>query len=178
MIISISLQEEIFKGNLLDMGMENYGIIYNAYKLLNEEISVDYLSGRAGECGIRKGYYNNCILLLSLNKILLNKNKLGLLQEIKNYLSDKGTLHIWDMEKPRGKIWNNIIRIETPDKRVKEINLREINVFKDNSLESTLKLVRNYFEIIDFNCKDGLYYIKANKISGEKELNEDCTGSS
>lgn len=160
------LEKEIFKGNLLDIGLENHGIIYNAYKQLNAEISVDYVEGKESE-NIKEGHYDSCVLLFSISKISYRKNKLRLFEEINGFLKENGALYIWDIDKGKNKIWNSKIKIETPDNRVKEITIKENNFFKDCSKEGVLKLLNRYFEVIDFNCKDGVYYIKANKIKRE-----------
>lgn len=175
---SLILEEEIFKGNLLDIGMENYGIMYNAYKQLNDEVSIDYVSGREEECVIRHDYYDNCILLFSLNKILLKKNKRKLIQEIYKYLKIDGNLYIWDIDKGSKKTCNCNIKIETPDKKIKEIIIKDMNIFKDNSKKNTLNLLKSYFEVIDFKEKNGLYYIRATKIERKKGANESGVGCS
>lgn len=170
------IKEEVFKGNLLDIGMENYGVIYNAYKGLNQEISVDYLDERE-ESTIRHGYYDNCILLLSLSKIFFEKTKLRLIGEVSKYLNENGNLYIWDIDKKIGEIWNEKIKIQTPDNKTKYVRIMDLNLLRDNSKENTLKLLKKHYDIIDFSCEHGVYYIKANK-KREKETHENCSGCS
>ena len=39
------MEKEVFKGNVLDIGYKNTGIIYNVYKHLNEETNIEYING-------------------------------------------------------------------------------------------------------------------------------------
>lgn len=174
--IYVALGEEIFQGNFLDIGMENYGIMYNAYKQLNDEVSIDYI-GCKEESTIRQDYYDKCILLFSLSKIKFKRNKYKLIKEIHKYLKIGGSLYIWDIDKGYKEIYNCCIKIETPDKKLKEINIRDYNILKDNSFKNILELLDCYFEVIDFEAKDRLYYIKANKIEREKDIDESGIGS-
>lgn len=174
--IYVVLSEEIFQGNLLDIGMENYGIMYDAYKQFNDEISIDYINSKE-ESSIREDYYDKCILLFSFSKIKLRKNKFKLIREIHRYLKVGGSLYIWDIDKGYNEIYNFSVKIETPNKKLKEINIRDFNILKDSSIINTMKLLDCNFEVIDFNTKDRLYYIKANKIEREKDRDESCAGS-
>jgi hypothetical protein len=67
--IFINMQHEIFTGNILDIGMDNYGIIYNLYKQYNEEAAIDYVNGKDEKIYIEKGDYDSCVMLFSLNKL-------------------------------------------------------------------------------------------------------------
>ena len=174
--IYMVLSEEIFQGNLLDIGMENYGIIYNAYKQINDEVSIDYISCKE-ENSIRKDYYDKCILLFSLSKIKFRKNKMKLISEIYKYLKVGGSLYIWDIDKGYNEICNCSVKIETPDKKLKEVKIRNLNILLDSSTKNTMKLLDCYFEVIDFNIKDRLYYIKANKIERKKDKDESSISS-
>lgn len=66
--IFINMEKEIFKGNLLDIGMDNQGIIYNIYKEFNDNVNVEYVSGKEEGKNIKEDYYDNCILLFSLDR--------------------------------------------------------------------------------------------------------------
>ena len=57
------MENEIFKGNLLDVGLDNQGIVYNVYKQFNDNINVEYISGKDERKNIMEDYYDNCILL-------------------------------------------------------------------------------------------------------------------
>jgi hypothetical protein len=161
--IYINIQEDILKGDILDVGLDNYGIIYNLYKLQNKDITVDYIHGKEEKKYIEKECYDSCILLFSLRNIWLKYNKKGLFHDINHFLKEDGFLYIWDIDKSFSKFFNGKIKIVLPESNIKEININDLNIFKDASRESTIKLVEQYFEIIDLKTYDNVYYIKAKK---------------
>ncbi len=71
--IVINMENEIFRGNLLDVGTDNYGIIYNIYKQYNEDSNLQYINGAEEKENIKEGYYDNCILLFSFSNIFFKK---------------------------------------------------------------------------------------------------------
>jgi hypothetical protein len=180
--IHIDLRKEILKGNILDVGMDNYGIIYNLYKLYNKEASLEYIQGREEKELIEKASYDSCILLFSLNSLWLKSNKKSLFKDIYDYLHQDGLIYIWDIDKSYSRVFNGKVKVLLPENNVKDISLTNMNVFKDSSAESTLKLLKQHFEIIDFQCYDNVYYIKAKKklksAADAVEAQTDAKGSS
>ena len=63
--IFINMEREIFRGNILDIGLENHGIFYNIYKQYNDDVNVEYLSGKEGKEKISEDFYDSCILFFS-----------------------------------------------------------------------------------------------------------------
>ncbi|WP_087877521.1 hypothetical protein [Clostridium autoethanogenum] len=161
--IFINMEKEIFKGNLLDIGMDNQGIIYNIYKEFNDNVNVEYVSGKEEGKNIKEDYYDNCILLFSFNKLWVKFKKKNFIKDIYNHLAKNGTIHIWDIDKGYGKIFYADIKILIPEGKLRKIKIRDFNILKDNSKESTLRLLDNYFKILECRNSDGLYYIKAEK---------------
>lgn len=174
--IFINMQQEVFTGNVLDIGADNYGIIYNLYKKYNEEASIEYVHGKEEKKFIEKGNYDSCIMLFSLSNIWLKLNKKGFFKDISEYLKENGILHIWDINKGYSKIFNAKIKVLLSDKTIKEINVSDFNVFKDNSMEAVVKILEKYFKIIDLKSSDNIYYIKCQKIN-KKEFVDAEKGS-
>lgn len=48
------MENEIFRGNLLDVGTDNYGIIYNIYKQYNEDSNLEYINGAEEKESIKR----------------------------------------------------------------------------------------------------------------------------
>lgn len=165
--IFINMQQEVFTGNVLDIGADNYGIIYSLYKQYNDGAAIEYVHGREERGLIEKGSYDSCILLFSLNNLWLKFNKRKFIKDISEYLKQNGVLHIWDIDKGYSKFFKAKIKILLPDKKIKEINITDANIFKDTSKESTLKMLKQFFEIIDLKSSDNIYYIKARKLSAD-----------
>lgn len=172
--IFINMENEIFRGNLLDIGMKNNGIVYNIYKEFNHSINLEYIRGKNQEKNIIEGYYDLCILLFSFSTIWSKIKKMDILKNIHKYLNANGMLYIWDIDKKIGKIFNGDIKILIPGKKLKTIKIRNFNPIEDNSKESTVDMVSKYFELKEYNYTDDVYHIKAqNKCeSNDEQLKE------
>ena len=86
----INLEKEIFKGDLLDIGLSNHGIIYNIYKQYNDDSSVEYIEGKEEKIRIEEGVYDTCALFLTLSDIKLTHSKNKLIQDIYKFLKEDG----------------------------------------------------------------------------------------
>jgi hypothetical protein len=168
--VFINMEKEIFRGNILDIGLENYGIIYNIYKEYDDDANIEYISGKEEERGIKENFYDNCILLFSFGDIWLKMNKKNFIKDMHRYLTKDGLLYIWDIDKGFGKIFNGCIKILIPGQKLREIKIRNLNFLKDSSKDKTLDLLKNYFEMLDVKSSDGIYYIKARKKAVNQEV--------
>lgn len=163
--IYIDLNSDMLTGDVLDIGFNNYGIIYNLYKQQNKDLSVEYLRGSEDKGCIEKQGYDNCVLLFSLSSIWLKINRKKLINDVYEFLKEDGIIHIWDTDKGYLKFFNRIIKLQTADSKLKDIRIADFNVFKDASQKSTIMLIEQFFEIIDLEAHDNVYYIKAKKRS-------------
>jgi SAM-dependent methyltransferase len=160
----ISLENQIFKGNLLDIGFSNHGIIYNIYKHHRDDYSnVDYIEGKEEKVRIEEYAYDSCALFFTLSDIKFTGSKNKLIQDIYKFLKNDGLLYIWDIDKGLVKIFNSSIKIMLPDKSTKQIQLKDINVFKDSSKEKTMNILQPYFEILTMKSSDNIYYMVCKK---------------
>lgn len=171
--VFINMEKEVFRGNVLDVGLENYGIVYNIYKQYNDDVNVEYVSGKEDQKNIKEEFYDSCILLFSFSSIWLKTNKKKFVKDIYRYLAKDGLLYIWDIDKGYRKVFNSLVKILVPERKLKEIKLRDLNVFKDNSKENTIKLLKDYFDILDLKSSDGIYYMKARKKLLQQEISKD-----
>ncbi|OFI05591.1 hypothetical protein CLOACE_15970 [Clostridium acetireducens DSM 10703] len=164
--ITINMEDIKFTGNVLDIGCENYGIVYNVFKesIKNKNnINVEYINGKEEKELIKKGIYDVCVMLFSLNNIWLTKSKKDFIEDISSYLKEGGILHIWDIDKGYNKTFNGDIRILLPNRRLKKISIKDFNVFKDNSKDKVEYLLKDSFHIKEKKSLKGIYYIKAVK---------------
>jgi hypothetical protein len=161
--IYIDMQNEVLSGDILDVGLDNYGIIYNLYKLQNKDANLEYIQGREEKKFIHKESYDSCILLFSLSNLWFKLSKKNLFQDISQFLKADGALYIWDIDKSYTKLFKGTIKVNMPQNNIKEIRIKDLNVLKDASKKSTVKLLEQYFEIIDLMAYDNVYYIKAKK---------------
>ncbi|MCM0648462.1 class I SAM-dependent methyltransferase [Clostridium swellfunianum] len=179
--IYIDMQNEVFTGNVLDVGLNNYGIIYNLYKLQNENATVEYIQGKDEKQYIENNSYDNCVLLFALSNLWLKSGKKHLIEDMSKFLKNDGILHIWDIDKSFSSLFRGKIKALLPDNIIKEINITDLNILKDCSKENTIKLLEQYFEIIDLKDYDKVYYIKARNrmcfADSQKTLQNEMKGS-
>lgn len=172
--VFINMENEIFRGNLLDIGLENTGIVYNIYREFNHGINIEYISGEEEKERIKEGYYDLCILLFSFNKIRSRFKKRAIIEQIHKYLNDDGMLYIWDIDKRPGRIFNGDIKILIPGKKLKVIKIRDFNITGDDSKENTVNIVSKYFDMEEYNFTEDIYYIKArNKCKKDESKQEE-----
>ncbi|MDP4143079.1 MAG: hypothetical protein Q8936_01165 [Bacillota bacterium] len=167
--IFINLEEEIFKGNVLDVGFENYGIVYDLCKNSDENISIEYVEGTGGGKNLKQEFYDNCVVLFSLKDIFTKRAKKKFIKNISNFIKDDGIVHIWDIDKKYKSIFNSKIKIALPGKKIKELTIKDYNLFSDNSCQVISKIIADYFNIIDLKCSDNIYYIKAKKKGSKRD---------
>ncbi|MDF2880844.1 MAG: hypothetical protein K0R54_1401 [Clostridiaceae bacterium] len=173
--IFINFEKEIFKGNILDIGLDNYGIIYNIIKNYDDKINVDYINGQQNKNNIEENFYDSCILFFAINGITFNNRKKHILNEISKYLKNGGNLYIWDINKGFGKLFKGTLKIAMPKGEIKKLKLNNYNLLSNNSYENIVQLLKNKFNIIDCQSSNEIYYIKAEKINTRKEENNEST---
>ncbi len=174
--IFLNMENQVFKGNVLDIGFNNSGIIYNMCKEQNTNINIEYITGKEEEIDIKNDFYDICILFFSFSSICFKINKKNFIKSIYDYLNKEGILYVWDIDKGYKNIFNGVVKVLAPGNIMKQIKIRDLNVFKDNSKDNTVKILENYFDIIEGNSSENIYYIKAkkkNKINITKEKKEE-----
>lgn len=160
----INLEKQIFKGDLLDIGFSNQGIVYSIYKHHTDEYSdVEYIEGENEKIRINKNAYDSCALFFTFSDIKFTHNKNKLIQDIYGFLKSDGILYIWDIDKGFAKSFNSKIKILLPDKSTKEIFIKDLNILKDNSKENTMKILEPYFEILTIKSSDDIYYMECKR---------------
>lgn len=161
--IFINLEKEVFMGNVLDIGFENNGIVYDLCKNTDDNITIDYINGTGEKSRIEKNYFDSCVMFFSLMEFKTKRSKLKFFKEISEYIKKDGILYLWDVDKPRFKTLLIKINVFIPSKKRKKIAINAVNPIIDASCENTRRLLQTYFDIIDLKCSDNIYYIKAQK---------------
>ncbi|MHC1683737.1 MAG: hypothetical protein AB6733_12390 [Clostridiaceae bacterium] len=160
--VFINLENEVFKGDVLDIGTENYGIVYSVCKSNQNELAIDYLDNQ-GVKRINEGQYDTCVVFFSFKDIILNMNKSKLIKKIFSSLRFSGTLHIWDIDKATKKPVDTAIKVALPDGIIKTIKIKDYNFIKSSSFKNIVKLLTPYFDIIESSKSNDVFYIKAAK---------------
>ncbi|MEG0773347.1 class I SAM-dependent methyltransferase [Clostridium sp.] len=161
--VFISLEKEIFRGNVLDVGLDNSGIIYNVYKYYDEDLDVDYLEGKEDNEILKSEYYDACVLFFSLHNIFnLNKKK-KLLKNINQCLRENGYMYIWDVDKKPLKSLKTNVKVSLPDKSLKNLKINCSNPFTNNSKEKIMNILKDSFEVLDAKHSDDIFSIVCKK---------------
>lgn len=161
--VFISLEKEIFRGNILDVGMDNNGIIYNVYKYYDEDLDVDYLEGKEDNEILKSEYYDACVLFFSLHNIFnLNKKK-KLIKNINQCLRENGYMYIWDVDKKPLKSLKTNVKVSLPDKSLKNLKINCSNPFTNNSKEKIMNILKDSFEVLDTKHSDDIFSIVCKK---------------
>lgn len=158
----IDLSQSNFKGDLLDVGFNNYGVIYNIYKQNNDTIDINYINEDKKSLANER-LYGSCTLFFALSGIMLKMRRKILLAKIYDAMKDNGEIHVWDIDKGYLKTFNKKINVHMPDNKSKEIYIKDFNILKDTSQKVTIDIISKWFDIIDMKAWEGLYYIKAQK---------------
>lgn len=160
--IFISLENEVFKGDVLDIGTQNYGIVYSVCKSNQNELAIDYIASESVD-KIQDMNYDTCVVFFTFKDILFNANKKKLIKKIFSSLRFSGTLHIWDIDKVSKKTIDTSIKVSLPDGTIKTIMIKDYNIIKNSSFENITKLLIPYFDIIESSKTNDVFYIKAAK---------------
>lgn len=158
----INLDDVKFKGDILDVGEKNLGIIYNLSKEAKDEICLDYVSDDT-KIELKDRKYDACTFFFELNKIWTSLEKEKLIREISSYIKENGEIFIWDINKERGKLFNNKIKIILPNDKVKEFTFKNLNILLNSNIEEIKKILEKYFEIVETKSWEDIFFIKGKK---------------
>ena len=167
----IDLVDVILQGDILDVGDKNLGVIYNISKEAENELSLDYVSSDT-KIELKDRKYDSCTFFFELNKIWTSSEKEKLIKEISSYLKEYGEIFIWDINKERGKVFNNKIKVILPNEKIKEFTFKNLNILLNSSIEEIKKILEKYFEIEETKAWEDVFFIKGKKISTKVNVEE------
>jgi hypothetical protein len=160
----IDLEDIILKGDILDVGEKNLGIIYSISKEAEEELSLDYVSGES-KMELKDRKYDACTFFFELNKLWTNLEKEKLIREVSAYLNEFGEIYIWDINKERGKVFNNKVKVILGNGKIKEFIFKNLNLISSSNVEEIKKIIEKYFEIEETKAWEDVFFIKGKKLS-------------
>lgn len=169
----IDMSKQILEGDVLDIGGEDYNVIYNAIKCVEDEISIDYVED--GAC-IEPVTYDSCVFFLTLGKIYSKKERERLIKQPMEYLKQDGYIYIWDILKVKNEKIDYYLKILMPDDRIKVVRYENKNVFIDNLEKDIKTLVSKYYDIVEVKTNDRVIFIKAKRretVKNEGIINSD-----
>jgi hypothetical protein len=159
----INLEDVILQGDILDVGEKNLGVIYSISKEAKEELSLDYVSNDT-KIELKNVKYDACTFFFDLNKIWTSLEKEKLIKEVSSYIKEDGEIFIWDINKERGKVFNNKIKVILPNEKIKEFTFRNLNPLLSSNVEEIKKILEKYFKIEETKAWEDVFYIKGQKL--------------
>ena len=160
----IDLVDVILQGDILDVGDKNLGVIYNISKEAEDEVSLDYVSSDT-KIELKNIKYDACTFFFDLNKIWTSLEKERLIKEVSSYIKECGEIFIWDINKERGKVFNNKIKVILPNVKIKEFTFRNLNMLLSSNIEEIKKILEKYFEIEETKAWEDVFFIKGQKLT-------------
>ena len=167
----IDLEDVILQGDILDVGEKNLGIIYSISKEAKEELSLDYVSNDT-KIELKNTKYDACTFFFDLNKIWTSLEKEKLIREVSSYIKDCGEIFIWDINKERGKVFNNKIKVILPNGKIKEFTFRNLNILLSSNVEEIKKILEKYFEIEETKAWEDVFFIRGKKLKTKVKVEE------
>ena len=167
--LTIDMKEVCFKGNTLDVGNDNYGIIYNILKSTEDEVSVDYYVENIENGNM--DLYDNGVLFFSLSQVSSRNERDEIIKEIWKNLRFGGTIYIWDREKKSKELVNDNIKVLMPDGNDREFKFSNLSPLSEFGFFNFQKTLEKYFEIQEGRICDRIIYIKAIKRGSVKDEN-------
>ncbi len=159
----VSLEKEVFTGNVLDITYENKGIIYNTNKYYDNSLELDYIENSSFSDGTVKEYYDSCILFFSLSKVRSHREKTKFFKNIYNLMRENGYIYIWDVEKKPFKTIQKNITVSLPDKSIKKFQVKLLNLFTQNTSIKIEDGLKDYFDVLESISSDGTFRIVGRK---------------
>lgn len=159
----INLEDFKLQGDILDVGEKNLGIIYNISKEAQDELSLDYVSSD-NKIELKNIKYDACTFFFDLNKIWTSIEKEKLIREVSSYIKKDGEIFIWDINKERGKVFNNKVKVILPNGKVKEFTFRNLNILLSSNIKEIKKILEKYFEIEETKAWEDVFFIRGKKL--------------
>lgn len=163
--IIINLTGIDIKGDILDVGEDPAGVMYNFSKEAEQELSLDYVDKESRD-NLKTSDYDICTYFFELNKLWTAGEKEKIIQETLPYIKDDGEILIWDINKMRGRVFNNKIKVILPKGKVREFNFKNMNLLSESNIEDTKKIIEKYFDIEESRSWEDIFFIH-----GKKKLN-------
>lgn len=161
--IILDISDIDLRGDVLDVAFNNYKIIYDRYKENNKNFEVEYIFNKNKEELLDENSYDSCVLFFTLKDVFLRYSKKYIIDKIFNILRQNGKLYIWDIDKRYLKKFNRIINVKVSDDDIRSINIKCYNIFMNNSYNTIIRIIKQKFNIINVECRDGIFFIIAEK---------------
>ncbi len=153
----INLENSKFHGEVLDVGLLESTVI--------KELCMDQIENERiiyKEKNIKRSI-DTSILFFSLSLLSTNIFKYKMIKSLYKTMNKNAEIYIWDINKPRKKVFRRNIKLLLPNKTIKHLKINNLNIVNDNSFEKIRDLISKFFEIKEIRTSDDVFFIKAIK---------------
>lgn len=160
--VQIDMQDIGLKGDIIDVGVKNYGIIYKICKQYEDEVALEYLIDDE-KILIEREYYDTAVLFFTLSPLRTAGKRRKLLKEICHYIREHGEIVIWDINKTIGTMVDIQVEVLMREKETQTINVRNFNPIKRISLSQVKKIISPFFDITEEKQGKAIFYLRAKR---------------
>ncbi|MGL5151506.1 MAG: hypothetical protein ACRC7N_13145 [Clostridium sp.] len=158
----MSLKSLNIKGDVLDVGGDDFGVIYNVFREVENEISLDY-ADYEDKNKLIKNKFDATTFFFILSEVWPQANRNELIDEVVSYIKENGEIYIWDVMKSKGQFILDDIRVLLPNDKIKDVELKRINPFTVCGMDEIKKELEKKCEVVETKQWEDIFYIKAIK---------------
>ncbi|MGL4991025.1 MAG: hypothetical protein ACRC57_07690 [Sarcina sp.] len=151
----VNLEYITLEGNVLDISIDNSGIIYNLLKMTNQgnfNIDMDVQT------------YDSVAVFFALGTLNKEQSK-KLIEEVHNKTNENAKIYIWDRIKSKNEIIRDKVVASLGMGIKREFYLSNLNPFYEFNIERVEKILSEKFMIVEKVIWDNIIYIEAEKIN-------------
>ena len=158
--VQIDMQDLDLKGDVIDVGVKNYGIIYKLCKQYEDEVALEYLMDEE-KMLIEREYYDTAVLFFTLSPLRNAGKRRKLIKEIYQYIRECGEIIIWDINKAIGMAVDLQVEVLMKEKDSQTVNIRSMSPLKTLSLKQVKEIINPFFEVTEEKQGKTIFYLRA-----------------
>jgi hypothetical protein len=160
--VQIDMQNLNLKGDILDIGVKNYGIIYKICRQYEDEVALEYVMGDEKNL-IEREYYDTAVLFFTLSPLRTAGKRRKLIKELYQYIRDCGEIIIWDINKSIGTLVNLQVEVLLGENETQKINIANLNPVKILSLTQVKRIISPFFEVTEEKLGKTIFFLRAKR---------------
>ncbi|WP_139905218.1 hypothetical protein [Clostridium thermarum] len=160
--VQIDMQNLKLKGDVIDIGVKNYGIIYKICRQNDDEVAVEYLMDEEKDL-IEREYYHTAVLFFTLSPLSSAGKRRKLIKELYKYIRDCGEIIIWDINKAMGRLVDLRVEVLLSENETQTIKINNFNPIKQLSLSQVKKIINPYFEVTEEKQGKEIFFLRAKR---------------
>lgn len=174
--VKIDMRNLQIKGDIIDIGVKNYGIIYKMCKESFDEVALEYVMGEEKNF-IEREFYDTAILFFTLNSLSNSLKRRKLIKEAYKYVREDGEILLWDANKFIGKAVDLEVDVLFNNCEFETVNIRNTNPLVKLELSNVKKIISPYFDLVEEKEGKNIFFIRARRKKKGKHKDESTIDS-